>query len=84
MVAINHLISHINFTIVADTSTITSDSPDPRYELDSHANMLVFEKNCFVFDSIYVRTVDVALFDPSLCLSKKIQIVDAAVANDCP
>ena len=42
--------------------------------------MLVFVKNCFVFESLHGRTVDVAPFDPSLGLSKKIPIVDAAVA----
>ena len=46
--------------------------------------MLVFVKNCFVFESLHGRTVDVAPFDPSLGLSKKTPIVDAAVAYDFP
>ena len=73
-------IVRINSSIVTAASTIPRDSPDPRSELDRHANMLVFVKNCFVFESLHGRTVDVAPFDPSLGLSKKIPIVDAAVA----
>ena len=84
MVPNHHLIGCINYAIVAATSTIPGDSSDPRSDMDSHANMLVFRKNCFVFDSVHGPTVDVATFEPSLGLSKKIPTVDAAVAFDCP
>ena len=84
MVPNQYLIGRINSAIIAATSTITADSPDPRSELESHDNMLVFGNKCFVFDSVHGRTVDVAPFDPSLGLSKKTPIVDAAVAYDFP
>ena len=82
MVPNQNLIGHINSVIVTAASTITGDSPDPRPEMDIYDNMLVLVKNCFVFDSVHGHTVDVAPFDPSFGLSKKIPIVDAAVAFD--
>ena len=84
MVPNQQFISCINSAIVVATSTITSDNPDPRSELDSHANMLVLGKNCFVFYLVHGRTVDVASFEPSLGLSKKIPIFDVTVAYDLP
>ena len=84
MVSNQYLIGRINSEIVAAAYYIPGDSPDPHYELDSHANMLVFRKNCLVFDSVHGPTVDVATFEPSLGLSKKIPTVDAVVAFDCP
>ena len=45
MVSNQYLIGRINSEIVAAAYYIPGDSPDPHYELDSHANMLVFEKN---------------------------------------
>ena len=80
MVPNKHLIGCINYAIVAYVSKIPDNSPDPRSELDSHTNMLVIGKNCFVFDSVHGRKVNVAPFDPSLGLYKKIHfVVDAAV-----
>ena len=78
------MIGRINYSIVAAASTITGDSPDPRPEMDIYDNMLVLVKNCFVFDSVHGHTVDVAPFDPSFGLSKKIPIVDAALAYYFP
>ena len=75
MVPNQYLIGRINSAIIAATSTITADSPDPRSELESHDNMLVFGNKCFVFDSVHGRTVDVAPFDPSLVSSKKTQFL---------
>ena len=75
-----HFIGRINSAIVAAESTIPGDIPDALSDMDSFANMLVLWKNCFVFESVHGRTVDVAPFEPSLGLSKKISIVDAAVA----
>ena len=77
------MIGRINYSIVAAASTITGDIPDPRPEMDIYDNMLLLVNNCFVFDSVHGHTVDVAPFDPSLGLSKKIPIVDDAVAFDC-
>ena len=84
MVSNQYLIGRINSEIVAAAYYIPGDSPDPHYELDSHANMLVFEKNWFVFDLVHGRIVDVSPFEPSLGLSKKIPIVDAALAYYFP
>ena len=84
MVPTKNLIGRINSAIVAAASTIPGGIPNPRSKLDIHANMLVFRKNCFVFDSVHGRTVDVYSFDPSLSLSKKTPIFDAAVAYDLP
>ena len=75
MVPKQYLISIISSVIVAATSTIPSDIPDPRSELNTHSNMLVFGKNCFVFDLVHGRTVDVSPVDPSLGLSKKAQML---------
>ena len=82
MVPNQNLIGRINYAIVESASTNTGDGPDPRSELDSHSNMLVFGNNCFDFDSVHGSTVDVAPFDPSLGLSNKIPIIDSAGAYD--
>ena len=58
--------------------------PYPRSELDSHANMVVLGKHCFVFDSVNSKTCEVEPFDPALGTAKHVPIVDAAVAYDCP
>ena len=60
--------------VVTDYSTL---------ELDSHANMLLLGKDCFVFDGIIGNTCNVAPFDPSLGTAEKIPIVDGALAYDC-
>ena len=39
---------------------------DPRTELDSHVNMAVLGKNCFVFDNVHGHTCDVAPYDSSI------------------
>ena len=57
---------------------------DPRTELDSHANMVVLGKNCFVFDNVHGRTCEVAPYDPSMGTTKMVPVVDAALAYDCP
>ena len=83
MVPNQHLIGRIHSEIVADASTIPGDSPSTRYELYTHANMIVIGNNYFVFDSVHGRTVDVAPFYSSLGFFKNITIVDDAVAYDC-
>ena len=52
-------------------------------ELDSHANMVVLGKECFVFESTG-KTCNVEPFDPALGTAQNIPIVDAAIAYDCP
>ena len=56
------------------------DPNQPRTQLDSHANMMVCNDHCHIFDSVYKRSTDVEPFDPSLGLSTKVPIVDVALA----
>ena len=55
-----------------------------RTELDSHANMVVLGRNCFVFDSVQDRYCEVEPFDKSIGTLKRVPIVDAAIVYDCP
>ena len=55
-----------------------------RSELDSHANMVVLGKHCYVFDKVQGQTCDVIPFDPGLGSKKEVPIVDGALAYDCP
>ena len=63
---------------------LQDDKIDPTMELDSHANMVLLGRDCFVFDGVQGRTCNVVPYDPSLGIGKKIPIVDGAVAYDCP
>ena len=65
---INNDINHYNIT---------------QSELDSHANMIVLGKECFVFESTG-QTCNVKPFDPALGTALDVPIVDAAIAYDCP
>ena len=60
------------------------DVSAPRTELDSHANMTVLGRHCFVFDGVHGKTCDVEPFDPSIGTAKKVPVVDAAISYDCP
>ena len=85
MVPNQHLQSKISsITATASVSSTESQFPQSRSELDSHANMVVLGKNCFVFDGIHGKTCTVEPFDPSIGTAKKVPIVDAAIAYDCP
>ena len=52
-------------------------------ELDSHANMVVLGKECFIFESTG-KTCNVEPFSSELGIAENIPIVDAALAYDCP
>ncbi len=69
---------------ISTANTPADDLLDPRTELDSHANMVVLGKNCFVFDNVNGRTCDVVPFDRTIGTVKEVPIVDAAIAYDCP
>ena len=56
---------------------------DSRTELDSHANMVVLGRHCFVFEWSGKRC-SVQPFDKSLGSANNVPIVDAAIAYDCP
>ena len=51
-------------------------------KLDSHTNIMVLGKNCFVFDNVYRRTCNVEPFDKNLRKAKQIPVIDAALAYD--
>ena len=51
-------------------------------QLDSHANMVVLGKNCFVFDRVNGRTCEVESFDKNLGTLKSVPVVDAAISYD--
>ena len=46
--------------------------------------MVLLGKDSYVFDGIQNRTCNVQPFDPSLGISRKIPIIDGAIAYDCP
>ena len=75
-------------SIIATANTDMIDdesySPDPRTELDSHANMVLFGKHAFIFDGASGRKCNVQPFDPSLGARRDIPIRDGALAYDCP
>ena len=52
-------------------------------ELDSHANMIVLGKDCFIFETTG-KTCNVQPFSAELGVATNIPIVDAAFAYDCP
>ena len=77
-------------SIISAAQSASVDAPDhgetpaPRTELDSHANMVVLGRHCFIFDNIHENTCEVQPFDPTLGSAKNVPIVDALVAYDCP
>ena len=62
------------------TKHYTMEKDPPRTDLDTHANMMVFGKDCYVFDSVFEKTSDVEPFDLTLGVASSVQIVDAALA----
>ena len=53
-----------------------------RTELDSHANMLVVGKNCYVI-GLTGKTMDVCPFTPEYESLKKVPLVDAELMYTC-
>lgn len=69
----------------AESNVDEADSiPDPRSELDSHANMVLLGKHAFIFDGVSGRKCNVQPFDPTLGAKRDIPVVDGALAYDCP
>ena len=65
-------------------NNLTSEADqDPKSELDSHANMVVLGRNCFVFEW-FGQTCSVKPFSDDLGNVNNVPIVDAAIAYDCP
>ena len=76
----SHLHSYISSIIASNVSTVKHEKP--KTELDSHANMAVLGKHCFIFDYTG-KFCTVTAFNPSLD-STKLPIVDAVIVYDCP
>ena len=57
-------------------------SDNPRTELESHANMVIFGLNYFVFESTG-RTCNVQPFISDLGATQDVPIVDGVLAYDC-
>ena len=53
-----------------------------RTELDSHANMVVVRKNCYVI-GLTGETMDVCPFTPEYESLKKVPLLDAALVYTC-
>jgi hypothetical protein len=69
--------------MAAETLPASDMVQDPKSELDSHANMVVLGKNCFVFEWSG-QSCSVHPFSDTLGTVKNVPIVDAAIAYDCP
>lgn len=54
-----------------------------RTELDSHANMIVVERHCFII-SRSGKVIDVSTFAEAAGSLSQVPIVNAAIAYDCP
>ena len=74
---------HLYAKIADLNDEMRNDRIDPTMELDSHANMVLLGKDCFMFDGVQGCTCNVVPYDPSLGIGKKIPIVDGAMAYDC-
>lgn len=59
------------------------DMEDPRTELDSHANMVVLGRHCFIFEWSG-KFCSVNPFTETLGSIKNVPIVDAAILYECP
>ena len=75
-----HIILSIVSALSESTSTPVTESP--RTELDSHANMAVVGRHCFVFEKTG-RQCDVSAFSPNIATTS-LPIVDAVIVYDCP
>lgn len=64
-------------------STTSEAETYPNSELDSHANMVVLGKYCFVFEWSDL-TCSVKPFSETLGKVTHVPIVDAAIAYECP
>ena len=70
--------------MVADLyNSINTPRDDPKSEPDSHTNVIVLEKHCFVFEW-YGKSCTVNLFNYCLGSVKDVPIIDAVIAYDCP
>ena len=76
--------TYATYIIATSNTRQESNAPQGRSEVDSHANMVLLGKDSYIFDGVQNRTCNVQPFDPSLGISRKIPIIDGAIAYDCP
>ena len=76
-----HILTKIA-VVIGNTSTTSADESGSRIELDSHANMCVLGKQCYVL-SKSGKSVDVGAFTESAGGLNQVPIVDAMLAYDC-
>ena len=67
-----------------DVSVTTFPTLESFIKIDSHANLVFHDRNRFVLNRVHVHTCDVETFNLSIGKSKKVQIIDAAVAYTFP
>ena len=68
---------------IAKASFTSDESVCPRTELDSHAASIVVGRNVLVLRETG-KTVNVSPFTKSLGTISKVNVVDCAIAHDCP
>ena len=78
----DHVIGIINGASF-DNAEASEFVQDPKSELDSHANMVVLGRNCFIFEWSG-QTCNIMPFTKTLGTVQYVPIVDAAIAYDCP
>jgi len=69
--------------LICSTNDKLNTSVIHKSELDTHANMVVLGKECFVFETTG-RTCNVEPFSSDLGIAKDVPIIDGALAYDCP
>ena len=75
---------HVGAIVMSADTMVGDPLQDPKSELDSHANMVVLGKHCFVFEWSAGQSCSVHPFSESLGSVKNVPIVDAAIAYYCP
>ena len=72
-----HVLASISMMVVLKKTSLNTLSTQTK--LDSHENMVVLGKNCFVFDRVQGQTCEVEPFESTVGTVKKIPTFDAAI-----
>ena len=75
--------AYMSEVILTPTSGMEAYSDDPRTEIESHAKLVIFGLDSFVFESTG-RICNVQPFGSDLGITKNVPIVDEPLAYDCP
>ena len=77
-----HTVDFIVSALKAQSASAVSNSiTSSKSELDTHANMIVLGKECFIFEPTG-KTCNVEPFNTDLGIAQNIPVVDAALAYD--